>query len=295
MCIHETYAFRCFARTGPAEAIEISRVSNWAWPCPTAGMAITYRRVAIVAGAVSLIAVAYAALPPLAQDPMYHAFADGRTLHGVPNFWNVISNVPFFLVALYGIGTLRLGTAFVAPWERIAYCILLAGTAAVGIGSTYYHLHPDNARLFWDRLPMTVVFMSLVATTLGERVGMKAGKLWLLPLILLGLGAVLYWRLSGDLRLYVVVQFGSMLAVPVLLAVYPPRYSGSGWMWWTIILYVLAKVAELLDREMAAVVATGGHPWKHLVAAGAVFVYVQAVARRRARFPGVPLPQGANQ
>jgi len=182
---------------------------------------------------------------------------------------------------LYGIRTFRSGTAFVEPWERIAYGAMLLGTGAVGFGSTWYHLHPDNARLFWDRLPMTVVFMSLAATTVGERVSMKAGKLWLLPLILLGLSAVLYWRFSGDLRLYAVVQFGSMLALPVLLAVYPPRYSGAGWMWWTVILYVLAKVMELLDREMASVVATGGHPWKHLAAAAAVFVYAQAVARRR--------------
>ena len=95
---------------------------------------------------------------------------DGRTLHGVPNFWNVISNIPFFLVALYGIKALRSRAAFVEPWERTAYCILLAGTAAVGVGSTYYHLQPDNARLVWDRLPMTVVFTSLVAVTIGERI-----------------------------------------------------------------------------------------------------------------------------
>jgi hypothetical protein len=269
-------------------------------------MAISYRRVAIIAGAACLVAIGCAVLPPLAQDPLYHAFADGRTLHGVPNFWNVISNVPFFMAALYGIRSLRSGQAFVEPWERIAYCILLATTASVGVGSIYYHLHPDNPRLFWDRLPMTVVFMSLVATTIGERVGMNAGKLSLLPLILLGLGAVLYWRLSGDLRLYGLVQFGSLLAVPILLAVFPPRYSLAGRMWGTVILYAVAKVVELLDREMASVVATGGHPWKHLAAAGAVFVYVHAVARRqpleatpvtpgRLRSPGVLLRQGANQ
>jgi hypothetical protein len=199
----------------------------------------------------------------------------------MPNFWNVISNVSFFIAALYGIRTLRSGTAFLEPWERIAYGVLLAATAAVGVGSIYYHLHPDNPHLFWDRLPMTVVFMSLVATTIGERVGMNAGKWSLLPLILLGLGSVLYWRVSGDLRLYAVVQFGSMLAVPILLAVFPPRYSAAGWMWWTIVLYALAKIVELLDREMASVVATGGHPWKHLAAAGAVFVYVNGIARRR--------------
>jgi hypothetical protein len=135
---------------------------------------------------------------------------------------------------------------------------------------------------------------------------MNAGKWSLLPLSLLGLGSVLYWRFSGDLRLYVVVQFGSMLAVPILLAVFPPRYSAAGWMWGTVILYAIAKIVELLDREIASVVATGGHPWKHLAAAGAVFVYVQAVTRRRPleatpvtpgrlRFPGALLRQGANQ
>lgn len=209
--------------------------------------------------------------------------------------WRYAASRPFFS---------RL--AFVEPWERIAYCAVLAGTAAVGVGSTWYHLHPDDTRLLWDRLPMTVVFMSLVATTIGERVGMKAGKSLLLPLILLGLGSVLYWRFSGDLRLYGVVQFGSMLAVPLLLALFPPRYSGAGLVWGTVILYALAKMAELLDRQIAAVVATGGHPWKHLAAAAAVFLYVSAIAHRRPlpaspvtpgrmRFPVALLRLGASQ
>jgi hypothetical protein len=217
----------------------------------------------------------------IAQDPLYHAFADSRTLHGVPNFWNVISNLPFFIAALWGIRALRSRSAFVEAWERAAYCALLAETAAVGVESAYYHLHPDNARLFWDRLPMTAVFMALMATTIGERVGMKAGKRLLIPLLLLGAGSVLWWRLSGDLLFYGVVQFGSILAVAVLLALCPPRYSGSGGVWCTVILYGLAKVAELLDRQIGSVIAMGGHPWKHLAAAGAVFVYVHAVAGRR--------------
>jgi hypothetical protein len=53
-----------------------------------------------------------------------------------------------------------------------------------------------------------------------------------------------------------VVQFGSMLAVPILLAVFPPRYSGAGRMWGTVILYATAKIVELLDREMASVGTT---------------------------------------
>ena len=36
-------------------------------------------------------------LPPIPQDPAYHAFADQRTLHGVPHFWNVASSLPGIL------------------------------------------------------------------------------------------------------------------------------------------------------------------------------------------------------
>jgi len=243
----------------------------------------------MIAGSASLIAIGFALLPPLAQDPLYHTFADPRTLHGVPNFCNVISNIPFFIVALYGVKALVSRSAFVEPWERLAYCILLAGTSMVGVGSTYYHLHPCDARLFWDRLPMAVVFMSLLATTIGERIGMNAGKSLLLPMILLGVSAVLYWRLSGDLRLYALVQFGSMLAVTLMLALFPPRYSGAGRIWCVVVFYVLAKMAELLDHQIASIIATGGHPWKHLAAAVAIFLYVNAVSSRRPLEPVPPV------
>ena len=108
----------------------------------------TRRLALIVIGAALLIAACLAILPVVSQNPHYHAFADDRTILGVPNFWNAFSNVPFVLVALYGVKALRSRTAFVHPWERIAYIALLIGTAAVGLGSAYYHLHPDDQRLF---------------------------------------------------------------------------------------------------------------------------------------------------
>jgi hypothetical protein len=252
-------------------------------------MATSHRPMVWIAGAALAIAMVFAVLPPIAQDPGYHAFADGRTLDGIANFWNVVSNAPFLFVALWGVRAFRSHTAFVERWERVAYGVMLAGTAAVGVGSGYYHLHPSDSRLFWDRLPMTVVFLSLVAATTGERVNMRAGRLMLLPLILLGAGSVWYWRVSGDLRLYGVVQYGSMLAVPFLLIRFPARYSGAGRTWGMVALYVAAKLPELLDRQIATVVATGGHPWKHVAAAGAVFLYTSAVAGRS---PLLVVPQG---
>ena len=42
------------------------------------------------------------------------------------------------------------------------------GVGLVAVGSSYYHWRPNNARLVWDRLPMTVGFMSLIAVVLSE-------------------------------------------------------------------------------------------------------------------------------
>ncbi|HXD51908.1 MAG TPA: hypothetical protein VN689_08445, partial [Burkholderiales bacterium] len=39
---------------------------------------------------------------PLAQPLDYHAFVDQRTIWGIPNFWNVVSNVPFLIFGLLG-------------------------------------------------------------------------------------------------------------------------------------------------------------------------------------------------
>jgi hypothetical protein len=149
-------------------------------------------RAALIIGLAVVAAGILLLLPPIPQDLRYHEFADQRTVWGIPNFWNVVSNLAFLLVALWGLQALRSPAAFLERWERAAYCILLAGVALVAAGSAYYHLRPDNGTLFWDRLPMTVVFMSLLAATIGERIGADAGRLLLLPLLALGVASVVY-------------------------------------------------------------------------------------------------------
>lgn len=42
-------------------------------------------------------------LPPVAQDLNYQLFADQDTWLGMPNFWNVVSNLPFVAVGIYGL------------------------------------------------------------------------------------------------------------------------------------------------------------------------------------------------
>lgn len=201
----------------------------------------------------AMLGVAFVVVPPIAQDPAYHVFADRRTFLGVANFWNVLSNLPFALVALYGMK---------AAGQTQAYRWLLAGTAGVAFGSSYYHLYPTDATLFWDRLPMTVVFMSVVAISTGKR-------LLLFPLLTLGIASVLIWRFTGDLRLYALVQFGSIAAVLWMLVTRRTDSLQSRTLRWVVLLYIAAKALE----------SAGAHPWKHVLAAAALFVYVHAVVR----------------
>jgi hypothetical protein len=243
-------------------------------PTPHARLAIL-AAIAIVAAA-----ILFGAFPPIAQDPAYHNFADRRTIWGIANFWNVVTNLPFLAVAIRGLRAFRSPAAFKESWERAAYGILLLGLGLVAFGSGYYHSNPDSARLVWDRLPMTVVFTSLLASTIGERTTMSAGK-WLLgPLIGAGIGSVAWWAATGDLRAYGLVQFYTVAAMPLMLAWFPPRYTGTRGLWAMAGCYVLAKILESSDGWIATVVSTGGHPWKHVAAAAAMWCYVRTVAGR---------------
>src|SRR5258708_6273456 len=220
-------------------------------------------RVALIVGLAIASCGAIFFLPPLPQDPSYHRFADHTQLWGVPNFWNVVSNFAFLAAAIWGLRAFRSPASFLESWERVAYGVLLSGVALVAFGSSYYHAWPNNATLFWDRLPMTIVFMSLLATSVGERINMKAGKLLLFPLLAAGAGSVIYWREFDDLRPYVMVQFFPMVALPLMLLLFPPKYTGTGGIVGMICLYGLAKIFEIFDQRIAADLQTGGHPLKH--------------------------------
>jgi hypothetical protein len=203
-----------------------------------------------------VLGIALWLLPPLHQDQRYHQFADQRTLFAIPNFWNVISNAPFAIVGIFGLIALR---------DAVSR-ILFTGVFLTGFGSAYYHWTPNDARLVWDRLPMTIVFMALFTVVIETFRGSRVKDL--LPILLCaGVGSVLWWRFTGDLKPYVLVQFVPMLAIPVLLLIRP---SNPG-IWPVILLYGLAKLAELFDAQIYSVLPLSGHTWKHFLGALATF------------------------
>jgi hypothetical protein len=157
----------------------------------------------------------------------------------------------FAIVGIWGLGIL-LGESsrvqFVDSRERWPYVIVFAGTILTAIGWSYYRLAPDNDRLVWDRLPMTIVFMALVAAMIIERISVPIG-LTLLPLLLLvGVASVVEWHLSeingaSDLRFYAALQAYVVLLL-LAIVLLPPRYTRSSDLAVVVGFCFLAKITE---------------------------------------------------
>ncbi len=209
-------------------------------------------------------------LSPIIQNQDYHDFADQRMLFGIPNFWNVVSNIPF--VAIGTVGLWQFG-------RSQATMLLFLGIFLTGFGSAYYHLQPSDQTLFWDRLPMAIGFMAIFAITIEERVDRCVGAILLWPMTGIGVFSLLLWRWTGDLRLYVWVQFFPCLALPLIFLLFAPRFSGTIYWLLAAVLYGLAKLFEFHDSAIYSVGGyLSGHTFKHFAAAaacGAMLRYFQ--------------------
>ena len=214
---------------------------------------------------------------PIKQDQAYHQFADGRAWLGMPNAWNVWSNLPLVIV---GLAALHWLTREPVPHRKM-WVVFFIGITLTGFGSAYYHWNPNNDTLVWDRLPMTISFMAFFAALVAERVNERAGNWLFVPLLALGLASVTYWHYTDDLRWYGLVQFGPMLAIPVILVTRPARYLRTYDMMIVLGLYVAAKVLERVDGFVYSWSGVmSGHALKH-VAAAAAGVWMLRVLRNQ--------------
>ncbi len=235
----------------------------------------------------AVIIVASVLVNPVPQDQQYHQFADQRNYFDIPNTLNVTTNLFFALIGFAGLYFLCIRRSLIVVDSIFAvYITFFAALAAVAPGSAYYHWMPDNQSLVWDRLPMTLAFMSFFTIILAERLSLKFARIIFLPLIIVGVLSIVYWHRSelagnGDLRPYGLVQFLPMLLIPMILLMFEEKFTRVRAIWWFLGWYLVAKIFEILDEQVFESLALiSGHSLKHLGAGIGCFIYLRYLQTR---------------
>lgn len=225
---------------------------------------------------IAILVLALAALfAPALPAAGWHIphFVDTRAWLGVPNAGDVLSNLAFLAMGVWGSERLRARKD--AP---VGTSWFFVGLILTCLGSGFYHLDPDMPqRLVADRLGMAVAFAGFLGIAASERISVRAGEAVLVLMMVAGLLAA--WAARENLTPWVVVQFGGMaLAVGLALTRSRPGALGVP-LGGVIVFYVLAKLFELGDATIFE--ATGhivsGHTLKHLSAALAAWPVIRAL------------------
>ena len=247
----------------------------------------TNTKVAILALVTAVIIVTAVLVNPVSQDQQYHQFADQRVFFEIPNALNVATNLFFALIGFTGLYFLCIRRSLIVVDSIFAvYITFFAALAAVAPGSAYYHWMPDNQSMVWDRLPMTLAFMSFFTIILAERLSLKFARIIFLPLIIVGVLSIVYWYRSelagnGDLRPYGLVQFLPMLLIPMILLMFEEKFTRVRAIWWFLGWYLVAKIFEILDQQVFESLALiSGHSLKHLGAGIGCFIYLRYLQSR---------------
>ncbi len=237
-----------------------------------------------------LCAAVFLLVPAIPQYLSYHNFADSSAFCEIPNFADVASNFPFIIVGAIGLWVVFRKDYVSLPFEHWFWLIFFVGVLLVGFGSGYYHWNPNNHTLVWDRLPMTLAFMSLFSFVIFDRMDKRQGLVLLPVLLLLGAASVFYWDYTesigaGDLRPYAIVQFGPVLFIICLFVLFPSHYTGGKYFVRVFVWYALAKVFEHFDHGIFQLLQelVSGHTLKHLASAVACYEVVRYLRARSLR------------
>lgn len=112
--------------------------------------------------------------------------------------------------------------------------------------------------------------------------------LFLLPVA--GAATVFYWQATerhgnGDLRPYAVAQFGTLVAMLLVLILFRPTFTRGTDFYVALAFYGLAKMLEAADRAIfSAGGLLSGHSVKHVAAAVSTY-WILRMLRLRAPLP----------
>jgi len=237
--------------------------------------------ISFLSGLIILILLAIF-LPSIEQNQNYHNFADQRTLFGIRNAFDTLSNLAFIIVGILGLVNfynnryIKISNSFSVLLNLFFIAIILTG-----LGSSYYHQNPNDFTLVFDRLAMSLVFAVVLAMLAYLKISPRFGLHTLAELLILAPLTVLIWNYNGNLTPYAVLQFGGIILV-VLTLILTKASKPSPCFTSLIILYGVAKLAEFYDEKIFILSQNliSGHTLKHLIAALAVIIFVSPLKVR---------------
>ena len=242
--------------------------------------------------AIALVAAIMLLHGPIAQPEHYHAFADRCIWANIPHAADVLSNLGFAEVALWGARRLwpqRNHPAVRAG--RVGYGVFLIALLLTAVGSTFYHLAPDDWRLLWDRLPIALACAGLLAGVRAQLIQRVNVKFEIIALSAFAVTSVAWWYVGqqgggGDLRPYLLLQIAPLVLIPLLQTAHGANRADRLWFGFALVLYVLAKIAEMHDHEVHAILGSiTGHTIKHVLASAAAWVLVARLIRSTSSVP----------
>ena len=192
----------------------------------------------------------------------YHYFADKRRLVGLPNAMNVLSNLFIIIPVIY---LLKHKTE-----NNTNNNLLIIHITLLSLASAYYHYNPSDKSIFWDIL-MIATLSIIVLNIINEY---KYGSLF----YILGILSVVYWKQTGDIRLYLLILIG----VPIIFFL---KYYGNKEeeddkgikknLYIILFFTVLYRFVEYYDHQIYNITnkMISGHTLKHIFA-GLSILYI---------------------
>ncbi|MDP6869295.1 MAG: hypothetical protein QGI21_00785 [Candidatus Poseidoniaceae archaeon] len=229
-----------------------------------------------------IIAIAYGKIE---QDQSYHAFADNRTLLGIQNGLDVISNLAILYPGLLGLmlhNERKDDFEYRDGIESLIHYHLFGGMLVTFVGSVLYHLDPTDTTLILDRFGMAIVIACYCSLLISDFISVDLAKKMHTPIIIIGISTILYWAIIDDLRAYFIFKHQPLILIMILLIYGKNSYDKSQYYLWSISFIMLATLVENLDVEIyKSLGIISGHTLKHIFAGIALWWIYKMIDTRK--------------
>lgn len=194
----------------------------------------------------------------------YHDFVDKRSFLRIPNFLDVISNLAILLPALYLLQTRKK--------KSLLSNLLILHISLLAITSGYYHLNPSDKTVFWDIMSIAtgcIIVLLIIMNTTTE---------YNLLLYIFAVFSIIYWKKTGDLRLYLLIYIGVPLYI---IAKYYKNNNLQIYLFIMILCNILVWLTEFNDHYIYKITnnLVSGHTLKHIFAGIGIFYVIKILQK----------------